>query len=153
MPGVLLEQVKQDPLQGGGVGAVPAVAGLAHVTEIVGLDDGAGCAGLVAQAGQQGRQGVLRSERPAAVHGVGPGVGEVAALEAPLEPAQLDVAQVLEQFQRRPAGRQPAAAQLGGGQGLQLAGQPVAEEVQVAQEDLGTRAGRGGRLGKRHGDD
>jgi hypothetical protein len=151
MPGVLLEQVKQDPLQGRRVGPVPAVAGLAHLAEIVGLDDGAGGAGLVAQAGQEGGQGVLRSDGPAAVDGVGPGVGEVAALEAPLEPAQLDVAQVLEQFQRGPGGRQPAAGQLGGGQGLQLAGQPVTEEVQVAEEDLGARGDRGGRLGKRNG--
>jgi hypothetical protein len=115
VPGVLLEQVEQDPLQGGRVGAVPAVTGLAHLVEVVGFDDGAGPAGLVGQAGQEAGQGLAGTDRPAAVLAVGPGVGEVAALEAPLEPAQLDVAQVLEQLQRRPAGRQPAAAQLVGG--------------------------------------
>ena len=30
VPGVLLHQVEQDTLQGGRVGAVPAIAGLAH---------------------------------------------------------------------------------------------------------------------------
>jgi hypothetical protein len=88
---------------------------LAHLVEVVGFDDGAGPAGLVGQAGQEAGQGLVGLDRPAAVLAVGPGVGEVSALEAPLEPAQLDVAQVLEQLQRRPAGRQPAAAQLVGG--------------------------------------
>jgi hypothetical protein len=152
VPGVLLEQVEQDPFQGRRVGAVvPALAGLAGLVEIVGLDDCSGPRGLVAQAGQEPGQGLLGPDRPAAVPVIGPRVGEVAALETPLEPAQLDVAQVLEQLQRRPAGRQPAAAQLVGGQGLQLGGQPGPEKIQVAEEDLLARAGRIGRLGKRHG--
>jgi hypothetical protein len=137
VPGVLLEQVEQDPFQGGGVGAVPAVAGLAGVVEVVGLDDLAGASGLLAQAGQEAGQGLVGPDMPAAVFLVRPRVGEVAALEAPLEPAQLDVAQVLEQLKRRPAGRQGAAAQLAGGQGLQLLGQPGPEIVQVAEEQLG----------------
>jgi hypothetical protein len=107
--------VEQDPLQGGRIRAVPAFAGLAHLVEVVGFDDRAGPLGLVVQAGQEAGQGLVGTDCPAAVLVVGPGVGEVTALEAPLEPAQLDVAQVLEQFQRRPAGRQPAAAQLLGG--------------------------------------
>jgi predicted RNA-binding Zn-ribbon protein involved in translation (DUF1610 family) len=151
VPGVLLEQVEQDPLQGRGVGAGPAVAGFADLAEIVGFDDGAGPPGLVEQVGHEAGQGLLGPGRPAAVGAVAPRVSDRAALEAPLEPAQLDIAQVLGQLQRRPAGREPAAAQLGGGQGLQLAGQPGPEVVQVAEEDLGARAGRGGRLGKRHG--
>ena len=39
VPGVLLEQVEQDAFQGGEVGAVPAGARLAHVGQVVGLDD------------------------------------------------------------------------------------------------------------------
>jgi hypothetical protein len=151
VPGVLLEQVEQDPFQGRGVGAVPALAGFPGRIEIVGLDDGAGPTGLVEQVGQEAGQGFLGPDGPAAIGVIGPWVGEGAALEAPLEPAQLDVAQVLGQLERCPAGRQPAAVQLGGGQGLQLAGQLGPEVVQVTQEDLGTRAGRSGRLGKRHG--
>ena len=151
MPGVLLEQVEQDPLQGRGVGASPAVAGLPDLVETVGLHDGTGPPGLVEQVGHEAGQGLLRADGPAVAVAVAPRVGELAALEAPLEPAQLDVAQVLDQLQRRPAGRQPAAAQLGGGQGLQLASQLRPEVVQVAEEDLGARAGRGGRLGKRRG--
>jgi hypothetical protein len=143
--------MEQDPFQGRRVGVAPAVAGLADLVQVVGLDDGAGPPGLVVQAGQQARQGLIGSDVPAAVLVIGPRVGDVLALEAPLEPAQLDVAQVLGQFQRRPARRQPAAGQLGGGQRLQLVGQPGPEVVQVAEEDLGARAGRGGRLGKGRG--
>jgi hypothetical protein len=46
VPGVLLQQVEQDPLQGGRVGAVPPVAGLAHVGQVMGLDDGPAPRGL-----------------------------------------------------------------------------------------------------------
>ena len=150
MPGVLLDQVEQDPLQGRGIGARPAVAGFPDLVEIVGFDDGAGPSGLVEQAGQEAGQGLPGPGRPAAAGAIAPRIRDGAALEAPFEPAQLDVAQVLGQLQRRPAGREPAAAQLGGGQGLQLAGQLGSEVVQVAKEDLGARAGRSGRLGKRH---
>ena len=151
MPGVFLEQVQQDPFQGCRVGAIPAVAGFADLAEVVGFDNGAGPPGLVLQCGQEGDQGLVPADGPAAALLVSPRVGEVAALEAPLEPAQLDIAQVLDQLERRPAGRQGAAAQLRGRQGLQLAGQPGPEVVQVAEEDLGARAGRDGRLGKRRG--
>jgi hypothetical protein len=151
VPGVLLDQVEKDPFQGRRVGAAPAVAGLTLLVQVVGLDDGAGPPGLVVQVGQQARQRLLGSDVPAAVFLIGPRVGEGTALEAPLEPAQLDVVQVLGQLNRRPAGRQPAAGQFGGGQRLQLVGQPGAEVVQVAKEDLGARADRGGRLGKGHG--
>jgi hypothetical protein len=152
VPGVLLDQVEQDPFQGRGVGAVPAVAGFPDLVEVVGLHDGAGPPGLIEQVGHEAGQGLLGSDRPAAISTIGPRVGDLAALEAPLEPAQLHVPQVLGQLERRPAGGEPAAAQLGGGQRLQLAGQPGPEIVQVADEDLGARAGRSGRLGKRHGD-
>jgi hypothetical protein len=148
VPGVLLEQVEQDPFQGGRRGAVPAGTGLPHLGQVVGLDDGAGPAGLIAQAGQQAGQGLVGTDPPAAVVLVAPRVANVAALEAPLQPAQLDVAQVLGQLKRDPAGRQAAAAEFGGGQRLELGGQPGPEVVQVAQEDLGARRGRSGRLGE-----
>jgi hypothetical protein len=129
--------MEQDPFQGGRVGVAPAVARLAGLVQVVGFDDGPGARGLLVQAGQQGLAGLPGPDMPAAVLVIGPRVVEGAALEAPLQPAQLDVAQVLGQLQRRPAGGQPAAGQFGGGQGLQLGGQPGAEEVQVAEEDLG----------------
>jgi hypothetical protein len=151
VPGVLLEQVEQDPLQGGRVGAVPAVAGLAHVGQVVGLDDGPAPRGLGGQVSQQAGQRLVRADGPAVAVGVGPWFADDAALEAPLQPAQLDVAQVLGQLERRPAGRQPAAAQFGGGQRLELADQPGPEVVQVAQEDLGARGDLGGRLRERLG--
>jgi hypothetical protein len=122
VPGVLLKQVEQDPFQRRGVGAVPAVAGLAGLVQIVGLNDGAGPRGLIAQVSQEAGQGLPGTYLPAAVLLVGPRVGDGAALEAPLEPAKLHVAQVLDQLERRPAGGQPAAAELRGGQGRQLAG-------------------------------
>jgi hypothetical protein len=88
---------------------------------------------------------------PAIALAVGPRVTDVTALEAPLEPAQLDIAQVLDQLERGPAGRQAAAAEFGGGQGFELAGQLGPEVVEVAAEDLGARAGRSRRFGKRFG--
>ena len=39
MPGVLLKQVEQDPLEGGRVGAVPPLTGLAYFIEPAGLDE------------------------------------------------------------------------------------------------------------------
>ncbi len=149
--GVLLQQVEQDPLQGRRVGAVPAFTGLAHVVEVVGGDDGPAPLGLIAQVSQQGGGRFVVGDVPAAAVAVGPRVTHTAALKAPLEPAQLDVAQVLEQLKGRPARRRPGAPPLGGGQGLELSRHAGAKIVEVAQEDLGvcTRRGRG--LGKRLG--
>ena len=151
MPGVLLEQVEQDPLQGRRVGAVPAVAGLADLGQVVGLDDGPAPPGLIAQVIQEAGERLVRTHVPAIAIAVGPRVADVMALEAPLEPAQLDIAQVLDQLERGPAGQQPAAGPFGGGQRLELAGQLGPEVVEVAQEDLGARAGRSRRFGKRFG--
>ena len=137
MAGVFLEQVEEDAFQGRGVGAFPAGAGLAYLVQGMGLDDGVGAGGLVAEVGEQGVGGVAGSKGPAVVGAVGPGVGEVLALEAPLEPAALDVTQVLEQLKRGPAGREAAAGQFGRGQRLDLVGQAGAEIVEVADEDLG----------------
>lgn len=129
--------MEQDAFQGRGVGAVPAGAGLACFVQGVGLDDGVGAGGLITEVGEQAGWRVAGGQGPAVVGAVGPGVGQVLALEAPLEPAALDVAEVLEQLKRGPAGRQAGAAQLGGGQRLDLVGQAGAEVVEVAEEDLG----------------
>jgi hypothetical protein len=51
VPGVLLKQVEQDPLEGGRVGAIPPLTGLAYLIELVGLDDGPASHGLGAQVG------------------------------------------------------------------------------------------------------
>jgi hypothetical protein len=56
--GVFLEQVEQDAFQGRGVGAVPAGAGLAYLVQGVGLDDGSGAGGLVAEVGEEAGGGV-----------------------------------------------------------------------------------------------
>jgi hypothetical protein len=140
--GVLLHQVEQDPLEGGRVGAVPALTGLARLVEVVGGDDDAAAFGLVAQVSEQRGGGFLVGDGPAVAVAVGPWVSDVAAFEAPLEPAPLDVAQVLEQLKGRPAGRQPGAPPLGGGQRLELGGDPGAEIAEVAEEDLGARVYR-----------
>jgi hypothetical protein len=149
MAGVLLDQVEQDPLQGRGVRAVPALTGLAHLVEVMGGDDGAAAFGLVAEVSEERGGCFFVSGGPAIAIAVGPGVTHVAAFETPLKPAPLNVAQVLEQLQGRPARRQPGATPLGRGQRLELAGHPGAEIVQVAQEDLGARIRRDGRREKR----
>ena len=50
-------------------------------------------------------QGLIRRDVPAVLPLVAPRVGDVAALESPLKPAQLDEGEVLEQLNRGPAGR------------------------------------------------
>src|SRR5450432_1858388 len=82
---------------------------------------------------------LVGSDVPAATPVVGPGADDVAAFEAPLQPAQLVMGKMLEQLDRCPARRQPAAPQLAARQSLQLAHQPGPEVVQVAEEDLGAR--------------
>jgi hypothetical protein len=149
--GVLLDQVEQDPLEGGRVGAVPAFTGLAHLVEVVGGDDEAAAFGLVAQAGQQRGRGFPVGDGPAIAVAVGPWVTDVAAFEAPLEPAPFDVAQVLEQLKGGPAGRQAGAPPLGGGQRFELGGEPGTEIAEVAEEDLGARVHRDRRREKRLG--
>src|SRR6476646_9777771 len=96
---------------------------------------------------------LLGTDGPAALPAalmVSPWIADVPALEAPLQPAQFDVAQVLDQFERRPARRQPAAPLFFFRQREHLRSQPRAEEVQVAEEDLG--AGTSGGGGFREGD-
>jgi hypothetical protein len=145
VPRVLLQQVKQHALQRRRIRAVPALARLPDVGEIVRLDDRTAAVSLLTQAGQQCVQRFFRADVPPSVPLFGPWVVYNAPLEAPLEPAEFDEAQVLDQLERGPAGRQPAAAQLGGGQALELARQLGAEVIQVAEEHLGARTrGRGG---------
>src|ERR1700759_4319344 len=65
VPGVLLKQVEQDPLEGRRVGAVPPLAGLAYLIEPVRLDDGPAPRTLGAQVGEQRGGGLLQPDGPA----------------------------------------------------------------------------------------
>src|SRR4051812_41126747 len=114
--------------------------------EVVTADDGPGRLGLGAEVGTERFEGLTRSHVPAVVAGVAPRVGEVAALEAPLEPAQLDVPEVFEQLLRGPAGWERTAVEGLRWQGRDAFQQRVAEEVQVSQKHLGPVGGRLGRL-------
>jgi hypothetical protein len=144
--GVLLDQVEQDPLKYRGPGFVPPFARLADVSKIMGLHYGPAARRL----GVQGRHKLLKrligGHIPAAIPVVAPRVGDRAAFEAPLQPPQLVMGNMLEQLDRRPAGRQPAAAQLAARQGFKLAHQPGAKVVEVPEEDLGARRHRNGGL-------
>jgi hypothetical protein len=150
VPGVLLHEVEQDPLQRRGRLAGPAVARLAHLVEVVALDDGAAARCLGVQLGQQAVEGLVRPDVPAVIALVAPRVGHRAALEPPLQPPQLDVGEVLDKLKRRPPGRQATAAELLGGQLARLRRQPVAEELEVAAEYLGPGSGRVGRRRERN---
>ena len=88
--------------------AVPPIAGLPHLGQVVRLDDGSAARGLRVQRREQLVERLTGCDVPPVVPVVAPRLDDVAALEAPLEPPQLDVGQVLEQLDRRPAGRQPA---------------------------------------------
>ena len=92
--------------------------------KVVGLDDGPGTHRLGAKARDQLRERLVGGDVPAAVPAVGKRVADIAPLETPLQPPQLDVGKVLEQLDRRPARGQPAAAQLAAGQRFELAHQP-----------------------------
>jgi hypothetical protein len=74
---------------------------------------------------------------PAAIPVVGPRITDIAALESPLQPAQPVVGDMLQQLDRRPARRQPAAPLLCVGQRRDVGDQPGPEELEVAEEDLG----------------
>jgi hypothetical protein len=148
--GIFLQQVEQHAFQGGRVGAIPALARLPDLVQVVGLDDRAGAYRLLGQLRRQGAQGLVGSHVPAIIAEIGPGVRDVLALKPPLQPATLDVPQVLEQFKRSPAGWQPAAAQVRGREAGQLDGQLGTEVVEVPEEYLGTCGRRAGWLGKRN---
>ena len=150
--GILLEQMKQDPLKcGRGAVAVPAVTGLANLAKVVRLDDGPGTGRLRTQPGGQAFETRAGGDMPVAVAVVAPGFCDIAALEPPFQPAQLDIGTMVEQFGRCPARRHPAAAQLTSGQGTYFAHQPRPEEIQVLQEHLAAGCHRAVGLGKRYG--
>jgi hypothetical protein len=104
--------VEQDPLECRGLGSVPPLAWLAGVSKVMGFHDGPAACGLGVQCCYQLAECLAGGDVPAAVPVVGPGVADVAAFEAPFQPAQLVMGKMLEQLDRRPAGRQPAAPQL-----------------------------------------
>ncbi len=115
---VLLQQVEQDPLKRRRIGAVPPLARLADLIQVMGLHDGPGPRGLGVQGRDQPGECLLRSDVPAVIAAVTPGIGDIAAFEALFEPPHLHEGEVLEQPERCPAGRQPAAAQFAAGQAL-----------------------------------
>src|SRR3954470_13236388 len=120
VPGVLLQQMKQDPLQLWRGVAVPSLAGSTELVQCVCLDDGsspyAACGQRVDDVGRR----LGRVDVPALVLAVAPWVRDDSALETPLEPSHLDERQVLGQLDRRPSGRQPARPERLLGQPRQL---------------------------------
>ena len=100
VPGVLLDQVQEHALQGGGWVAGPPLPRLADLVEAVPAGDPRRGSATLAQRGTKVRGLLLGADVPAAVPGFAPRVPDVAALEPPLQPAQLDVRQVLDQGQR-----------------------------------------------------
>jgi hypothetical protein len=65
VPRVLLDQVEQNPLERRRGAAVPPVAGLAEVGEVMRLDDGPGVGRLRVQRGDQPDGSRLRPSSPA----------------------------------------------------------------------------------------
>src|SRR6185295_16362426 len=137
MPGVLLYEVKQHPLQRRRVRAVPSRAGRTRRRELVVLYHRAGMSALRSQRGDEVLASLLGRDIPSVLALITPRIADVAALKSPLDPAQFDVAQVLEQFQWSPSGRQPAAAQFVLGQRGHLRQHVFAEVVEVSKEHLG----------------
>src|SRR5215469_8735266 len=93
--GVLLKQVEQHALKGRGRRAVPALAGLPHLVKVVRRDHGMAPPCLSVQGGEQVVEGLLRGDVPAPIPLVAPWVGDGSSLEPPLQPAHLDIREVL----------------------------------------------------------
>src|SRR3984957_6853312 len=136
VPGVLLDEVEQDPLERRGRLARPALARLADLVEVVARDDRGAARCLGVELGQQAVEGLVRPDVPAVIALVAPRGGHRAAPEPPLQPPQLDVAEVLDQLKRCPTGRQATMAELLGREPAGLGGEPVTEELEIAAEYL-----------------
>lgn len=89
---------------------------------------------------------LLVRDVPATVLRVAPRLRDGLAFETPHEPAPFDVGQVLDELERRPVRLQHACPQLVLPESLHLVDDDGAEEVEVAEEDLGAGRGRTGRL-------
>src|SRR6204780_3599645 len=128
--------MEQDPIKCRGPGFVPPVARLADVSKVMGFHDGPAACRLSVQRRHKLLKRLVGAPIPAAIPGVAPWLGDRAAFEAPLQPPQLVMGNMLEQLDRRPAGRQPTAAQLAARQGFKLAHQPGPKIIEVPEEDL-----------------
>ena len=147
--GVLLHQVEQHAFEGRGVGTFPTRSWPSRLGQVMSHDDGPAALALSSQRGHQLFQRLSFGDVPPVAAPVAPRVGDRATFEAPLEPAQLDIREVLEQLQRRPPRRQRTLSLRGLGQPLDLADDAGSEVVQVSEEHVG--AGRNGtcRFGER----
>jgi len=124
------------------VGAVPAGTWLADGVQVVGLNDRPAALALGSKRREELVGGLVRGDIPPPVAMVSPRVGDVASGEPPLQPAQLDESEVLDQLERGPARLQTAAALFVIAELAYLVDDPGAEVVEVADEDLGSRRGR-----------
>jgi hypothetical protein len=102
VPGVLLDEVDENPLESGRCGAVPASSWSTDAGQVVSLDDGPATVGLGLECSDETFGGLFRFDVPPVGSSIAPRILDLTALEAPLEPAQLDEGEVLDQFPRGP---------------------------------------------------
>jgi len=148
--GVFLDQMEQDAFERGRRGTVPAGTGLAHLGQIVGLDDGTAALALHPKGGHEVVERLLFCDIPAVAAAVAPRIRDRAALEAPFEPPQLDICQMLEQLDRCPTRRQTTLSQRTLRQLLDLADDARAEVVEVSRKHVGSRLQGNCRFRERH---
>ena len=140
MSRVFLHEVQEHAVEGGRAGAVPAVAWASDVGQVVRQDNLPGTPSLFGKGGGKAGQGFVVRHVPSALAVIAPWIRDRGAGEPPLEPPQFYVTQMLDELERRPAGRKAAGSQVSGRQRLELADKPGAEVVQVPKEDFGLDA-------------
>jgi len=89
------DQVEQDPLKCRRPGCVPPIARLANVSKVMGFHDGPAACRLSVQRRHKLFERLAGSHVPAAIPVLAPRVGDRAAFEAPLQPAQLVMGNML----------------------------------------------------------
>ena len=139
MPRVLLDEVQEHPFEGGRWLTLPAGAGLTDIVQTVRLDDRVAASSLRAEGGEEVVERLRVSDEPAPVAAVGPRLGNDRTLESPFEPALLDMRQVLQELNRCPAGRDACDPLLVDGDAFDLAGDLVAEVVEIRERITSVR--------------
>jgi SAM-dependent methyltransferase len=139
MPGVFLEHVEQDPVQRRSRTILPEPASTGtHRGQVGGLDDPPRALATFVERDNQVLDGFVRPDVPplvlTAVAVVSPGHIDLFSGKTPLKPAALHEDQMLEQFDRGPARRQPAVPEFGLGQPVQLVRDDRPVLIQIGED-------------------
>jgi hypothetical protein len=144
---VFLEKVKEDPHQGRALylGRDSTAEGRGLVFKSGRGHDVAGACALYLEECRDVFQGFIARDQPLPTPSryITPGLFDVFASEAPLQPSQLHVSQVLEESERGPTRWQATVPQIGVRQPLQFTKDRITVEIEISGQQLD-------RTGERH---